>query len=69
MGASGASNSTAVVTRDLQWRGLECFDLESDPEERRNLLLDDAACPEAARTLAAHYRDFSEVADAAPAPG
>jgi arylsulfatase A-like enzyme len=58
----------AVVTRELQWRGLECFDLESDPEERRNLLLANGACPEAASALAAPYRDFAEVADAAPAP-
>jgi arylsulfatase A-like enzyme len=49
----------AVVTRDRRWRGLECFDLDADPEERHNLLLADAACPAAARSLAAPYRDFA----------
>jgi len=57
----------AVVTRDRTWRGLECFDLEADPAERRNLLVRDE-CPDAARALAAPYRDFAEPADPASPP-
>jgi arylsulfatase A-like enzyme len=52
-----------VVARDLQWRGLECFDLAWDRHERRNLLLDGARCPDAARALAAPYREFADVVD------
>jgi arylsulfatase A-like enzyme len=49
----------AVVTHDRHWRGLECFDLDGDPDEQRNLLLADTECPAAARALAARYREFS----------
>jgi hypothetical protein len=59
----------AAVTRDRQWRGLECFDLETDPDERRNLLLAVGECPAEAQALAAPYRDFAATTDFEPAPG
>jgi arylsulfatase A-like enzyme len=52
-----------VVTHDRHWRGLECFDLDADPDERRNLLLAGAGCPAAARALAAPYRDVAATED------
>jgi arylsulfatase A-like enzyme len=53
-----------AATHDLLWRGLECFDLDADPAERRNLLLAGAGCPAEALALAAPYREFADPSDA-----